>query len=108
MTPRSKKPSESCRHRPLTTSLRPPAEPREVSRAREIRREIPSAQQRNVLLYYAFSFLVGFYIATGTTVLFERQLGLSFAQIFTLDAIYMLMFILFEIPSGALADLLGR
>ncbi|HEY7764626.1 MAG TPA: MFS transporter [Aestuariivirgaceae bacterium] len=60
------------------------------------------------MLYYAFSFLVGFYIATGTTVLFERRLGLSFAQIFTLDAIYMLMFILFEIPSGALADLIGR
>ena len=70
--------------------------------------KIPSAQQRNVRLYYAFSFFVGFYIATGTTVLFERQLGLSFAQIFTLDAIYMLMFILFEIPSGALADLIGR
>jgi MFS family permease len=71
-------------------------------------RKIPPAQRRNVLLYYAFSFFVGFYIATGTTVLFERQLGLSFAQIFTLDAIYMLMFILFEIPSGALADLIGR
>jgi MFS family permease len=70
--------------------------------------KIPPAQQRNVRLYYAFSFFVGFYIATGTTVLFERQLGLSFAQIFTLDAIYMLMFILFEIPSGALADLIGR
>jgi MFS family permease len=64
--------------------------------------------QRNILLYYAFSFLVGLYIATGTTVLFERELGLSFSQIFTLDAIYMLMFILFEIPSGALADLIGR
>jgi MFS family permease len=71
-------------------------------------RKIPPAQQRNVRLYYAFSFFVGFYIATGTTVLFERQLGLSFSQIFTLDAIYMLMFILFEIPSGALADLIGR
>ena len=67
-----------------------------------------AVQRRNVVLYYAYSFLVGFYIATGTTVLFERRLGLSFAQIFTLDAIYMLMFILFEIPSGALADLIGR
>lgn len=65
-------------------------------------------QRRNIVLYYAFSFLVGFYIATGTTVLFERQLGLTYAQIFTLDAIYMLMFILFEIPSGGLADLVGR
>ncbi len=70
--------------------------------------EIPPAQRRNIRLYYAFSFFVGLYIATGTTVLFERRLGLSFAQIFTLDAIYMLMFILFEIPSGALADIIGR
>jgi MFS family permease len=74
------------------------------------RKPVPptKAQPRNILLYYAFSFFLGFYIATGTTVLFERKLGLSFAQIFTLDAIYMLMFILFEIPSGALADLVGR
>jgi MFS family permease len=78
------------------------------SARRKDRLKIPAAQRRNVLLYYAFSFFVGFYIATGTTVLFERRLGLSFAQIFTLDAIYMLMFILFEIPSGALADLIGR
>jgi MFS family permease len=73
-----------------------------------VRSKIAPAERRKIILYYAFSFLVGFYIATGTTVLFERQLGLSFAQIFTLDAIYMLMFILFEIPSGALADLVGR
>lgn len=105
---RSVKPSESCRHRPLTTPLRPSPEPADDSGTDALRRKIKPAQRRNILLYYAFSFLVGFYIATGTTVLFERQLGLSFAQIFTLDAIYMLMFILFEIPSGALADLMGR
>src|SRR5690349_21613218 len=67
-----------------------------------------STEQRNILLYYAFNFFVGLYLATGTTVLFEQKLGLSFTQIFTLDAVYMLMFILFEIPSGALADLIGR
>jgi MFS family permease len=103
MARRSTQSSESCRHRPLTTSLRLLPEPAAVRRP-----SLAPAQRRNVLLYYAFSFLVGFYIATGTTVLFEQQLGLSYAQIFTLDAIYMLMFILFEVPSGALADLLGR
>jgi MFS family permease len=94
-------PAESCRHRPLTASLQQPAEIAP-------RAKIPAAQRRNIFLYYAFSFLVGFYIATGTTVLFEQRLGLSYAQIFTLDAIYMLMFVFFEVPSGALADLLGR
>ncbi|TSC69061.1 MAG: major facilitator superfamily MFS1 [Parcubacteria group bacterium Gr01-1014_56] len=63
---------------------------------------------RNIIAYYAFNFLIGFYLANGTTVLFEQRLGLSYSQIFTLDAVYMLMFILFEIPSGAIADLVGR
>jgi len=95
---------DSCRHRPLTTSLQQqPSKPAAAPRAK-----IAPALRRNVFLYYAFSFLAGFYIATGTTVLFEQKLGLSYAQIFTLDAIYMLMFVLFEVPSGALADLLGR
>jgi MFS family permease len=99
-----RKQNEPCRHRPSIKALQ------------QLPFEVPvifgkgraAEQKRNVLIYYCFSFLTGFYIATGTTVLFERQLGLSFSQIFTLDAIYMLMFILFEIPSGALADLLGR
>jgi MFS family permease len=103
-TVRSDRSRESCRHRPLQPSHGPVAD----LGVDVLRHEIEPSQRRNIYLYYAFSFLVGFYIATGTTVLFERQLGLSFAQIFTLDAIYMLMFILFEIPSGALADLIGR
>jgi MFS family permease len=94
---------ESCRHRPLTTSLQRPATAAVLPDVR-----IAQAKRRNLFLYYAFSFLVGFYIATGTTVLFEQRLGLSYAQIFTLDALYMLMFVFFEVPSGALADLLGR
>jgi MFS family permease len=103
MLQQAKKTKESCRHRPSTTALWHPQKGLD-----RFRKGIATEQQRNVLIYYCFSFLTGFYIATGTTVLFERQLGLSFSQIFTLDAIYMLMFILFEIPSGALADLLGR
>ncbi|MBI4053791.1 MAG: MFS transporter [Candidatus Doudnabacteria bacterium] len=61
-----------------------------------------------IFLYYLFCFLIGFYIANGTTVLFERELGFSFQQVFVLGGLYMLMFVLFEVPSGALADLLGR
>ena len=64
--------------------------------------------KRNIAAYYLFSFFIGFYIANGTTVLFARELGLSFSRVFTLSAVYMLMFVLFEIPTGALADLIGR
>lgn len=63
---------------------------------------------KDKIIFYLFSFLIGFYIANGTTVLFARVLGFSFSRIFILGAIYMLMFIVFEIPSGALADMLGR
>src|SRR3989344_3001069 len=66
------------------------------------------ALRKDIIFYYLFSFLLGFYIANGTTVLFERVLGFSYSRIFILAAVYMLMFILFEIPSGAFADLLGR
>ncbi len=107
MKPSNPETAEACRHRPSTMPLSgaqlPPDTPK-----RHVQPAMGAEQRRNAVLYYAYSFLVGFYIATGTTVLFERRLGLSFAQIFTLDAIYMLMFILFEIPSGALADLIGR
>ncbi|MDP3696451.1 MAG: MFS transporter [Candidatus Taylorbacteria bacterium] len=64
--------------------------------------------KKDIFIYYLFSFLLGFYIANGTTVLFERELGFSYQQVFVLAAFYMLMFIIFEVPSGAMADLLGR
>ncbi len=64
--------------------------------------------KRDITIYYIFSFLLGMYIANGTTVLFARVLEFSYSQIFTLGAIYMLMFTLFEVPSGAFADLVGR
>ena len=64
--------------------------------------------KKDIIVFYLFNFFIGFYVANGTTVLFARQLGLSYSQVFTLSAVYMLMFILFEIPTGALADLVGR
>lgn len=66
------------------------------------------ALKKDIRLYYAFCFLIGFYVANGTAVLFARELGLEFSKIFTLTGVYMLMFILFEIPTGAVADLVGR
>ncbi len=64
--------------------------------------------RKNQIIFYAFSFLIGFYLANGTTVLFEQALNFSYSQIFTLGAVYMLMFILFNVPAGALADIIGR
>lgn len=64
--------------------------------------------KKNVIIFYLYSFFLGFYIANGTTVLFERALGFSYSRVFTLGAVYMLMFVLFNIPAGALADIIGR
>jgi MFS family permease len=64
--------------------------------------------KKDITIYYIFSFLLGFYIANGTTVLFVQKLGFNYSQVFNVVAIYMLMFMLFEVPSGAFADLVGR
>ena len=64
--------------------------------------------KKNLIIFYIFSFLIGFYVANGTTILFEQRLGFSYSQIFDLGAVYMLMFIIFNVPAGALADIIGR
>ena len=64
--------------------------------------------KKDVFFYYLFSFCIGLYLANGTTVLFEQALNFSYFQIFFAGGLYMLMFIFFEIPSGAFADLIGR
>ncbi len=64
--------------------------------------------KKNTIIFYLYSFFTGFYLANGTTVLFDRVLGFSYSRVFTLGAVYMLMFILFTAPAGALADVIGR
>src|SRR5580698_155782 len=64
--------------------------------------------KKNLIIFYLYSFFVGFYLANGTTVLFERVLGFSYSRVFTLGAVYMLMFVIFNVPTGALADIIGR
>src|SRR3989344_5663352 len=64
--------------------------------------------KKDIRLYYAFAFFIGFYVANGTAVLFAQRLGLAYSQIFLLTGVYLLMFILFEVPTGAFADLIGR
>lgn len=64
--------------------------------------------RKNLVIFYIFSFLIGFYLANGTTILFEQKLGFSYSQVFDLGAVYMLMFIIFNVPAGALADIIGR
>lgn len=63
---------------------------------------------RNIRLDFIFRFFCNFCIADGIFVLFLVKKGLSLWQIGILEGIFHAASIITEIPSGALADLLGR
>lgn len=63
---------------------------------------------KNIKLDFLFRFLSSFAIVDGMFVLFLVQKGLPLWQIGILEGIFHATSIVTEIPSGALADLLGR
>lgn len=63
---------------------------------------------RNIKLEYFFRFFCNFAMIDGIFVLYLQQKGLSLWQISILEAIFHATSLITEIPSGALADLLGR
>src|SRR5262245_35304014 len=67
-----------------------------------------NTSKRNQIIFYVFSFFVGFYLANGTTVWFEQTLKFSYGQIFSLGAVYMVIFIVFNVPGGGFADIICR
>ena len=63
----------------------------------------------NILKVYIFSFILGIHTVRGVYIPFMMKWGgLSFFQIMMLQSYFTAMIVLFEIPSGAIADLLGR
>lgn len=63
----------------------------------------------NIKKFYLFKFLVGFLLLAGISVPFFQDWGrLSFYQVMILQSCYMLFIVIFEIPTGAVADFLGR
>ena len=64
--------------------------------------------KRNVPLDYISAFITSLNMQSSIWVLYLAYCGLSLAQIGLLEGIYHATSIVFEIPSGALADLLGR
>ena len=64
--------------------------------------------QRNIWLMYLFSFFWLFMIIIPVIVPFFESKGLSLAQVFYLQAIFAACVVVFEIPSGYVADMLGR
>lgn len=64
--------------------------------------------QRNITLLYAFSFFWLALVIIPVIVPFFASKGLSLADVFVLQAIFAGAVVLFEVPSGYFADLVGR
>lgn len=62
----------------------------------------------NLIKFYIASFLGGLSFTNGILVLYYRDCGFSFTQIFIISVVYELLTFLLEIPSGVLADLWSR
>lgn len=63
----------------------------------------------NILKFYVFSFILGIHTVRAVYIPFMMDWGgLSFPQIMILQSYFTAMILLFEIPSGAIADFLGR
>lgn len=64
--------------------------------------------RRNIWVLYGFSFFWLSLVIIPVIVPFFESKGLSLAQVFYLQAIFASFVVLFEIPSGYLADMIGR
>lgn len=64
--------------------------------------------KRNITVDYVYRFLSSFDITSAIWVLFLGYKGMSLIEIGLLESIYHTCNLIFEIPTGAMADLLGR
>ncbi len=63
----------------------------------------------NIFKIYIFSFILGIHTVRGVYIPFMLSWGgLSFFQVMILQSYFTAMIVVFEIPSGAIADFLGR
>ncbi|MGE5474299.1 MAG: MFS transporter [Ignavibacteriales bacterium] len=68
-----------------------------------------SSLKLNLFKIYLFKFFVGFHLFAGVLIPFFTDWGkISFTQIMILQSWYMFWIFVFEIPTGAVADYLGR
>ena len=71
-------------------------------------RQLKNKLKRNIPLDYITAFITNLNMQSSVWVLYLAYCGLSLAEIGIVEGIYHATSILFEIPSGAVADLLGR
>ena len=64
--------------------------------------------ENNIIKMYYLKAIQWFMVAMPIIVLFFQDHDLSLTQVMILQAIYSLVIVLFEIPSGFMADILDR
>ena len=64
--------------------------------------------QRNIGVLYIFSFFWLSMVIISVIVPFFESRGLTLAQVFYLQSMFALFMVVFEVPSGYVADILGR
>lgn len=64
-------------------------------------------RKRVIWLYYAFQFSFSLLVWLPIFYEYQKRIGLSEAQIFSIQSAYYLLFCILEIPTGLLADTLG-
>lgn len=80
----------------------------EKSQKNWIENKMIARLKRNIVLDYIGTFVTNLNMQSSIWVLYLAYCGLNLAQIGLVEGIYHATSILFEIPSGAVADLLGR
>ena len=64
---------------------------------------------RNIPIYYLFQFATGFLIWVPVWIIFlQDERGLSLTQVGLMEAVFWVSMMLFEVPTGAVADRFGR
>ena len=69
----------------------------------------PERYARNIPIYYLFQFATGFLIWVPVWIIFlQDERGLSLTQVGLMEAVFWVSMMLFEVPTGAIADRFGR
>lgn len=63
---------------------------------------------RNINIFYIYKFMSGLELTVSIFVLFFLVNGLSMREVMVLEALFMALVFLLEVPSGGFADLFGR
>src|SRR2546427_4449304 len=64
--------------------------------------------KRDLRLFYLYRLLSAAYLFVPAQVAFLLERGLSWTEIFVLNSVFNAVLVAFEVPTGALADRIGR